>query len=93
MKEEHSRTGNEHNAMTEKMENKGGLIHAYLLDGSGGGRRLEMPDIESWRPEQGTTLLIVGDAEIDQTSQGVRAAGDFDTNYILFVGGSVRYTF
>jgi hypothetical protein len=37
--------------------------------------------------------LIVGDAEIDQTSQGVRAAGDFDANYILFVGGSVRYTF
>jgi len=41
----------------------------------------------------GATLLIVGDAEIDQTSQGVRAAGDFDTNYILFVGGSVRYAF
>jgi len=41
----------------------------------------------------GTTLLIVGDAEIDRTSQGVRAAGDFDTNYILFVGGSVRYAF
>ena len=57
MKEEHSRTGNEHNAMTEKMENKGGLIHAYLLDGSGGGRRLEMPDIESWRPEQGVLWM------------------------------------
>jgi long-subunit fatty acid transport protein len=40
---------------------------------------------------RGATLLIVGEAEIDQTSQGVRAAGDFDTNYILFVGGSVRY--
>ena len=41
----------------------------------------------------GATLLIVGDAEINQTSQGVRAAGEFDTNYILFAGGTVRYTF
>ena len=41
----------------------------------------------------GATLLIVSDAEIDQTSQGVRAAGEFDTNYILFAGGTVRYTF
>jgi len=41
----------------------------------------------------GATLLIVGDAEIDQTSQGVRAAGKFDTNYILFAGGTVRYAF
>ena len=41
----------------------------------------------------GATLLIVGDAEIDQTSQGVRAAGEFDTNYILYAGGTVRYSF
>ena len=41
----------------------------------------------------GATLLIVGDAEIDQTSQGVRAAGKFDQNYILFAGGTVRYAF
>ena len=36
------------------MKNGDGLIHAFLLDGTGGGRRLEMPDIESWTPEQGT---------------------------------------
>ena len=39
--------------MSEKMGNGDGLIHAYLLDGAGGGRRLEMEDIESWTPEQG----------------------------------------
>jgi hypothetical protein len=36
---------------------------------------------------------MVGDAKIDLTSQGVRAAGEFDTNYILFLGGTVRYRF
>jgi hypothetical protein len=41
----------------------------------------------------GTTLYMVGDAKIDLTSQGVRAAGEFDTNYILFLGGTVRYRF
>ena len=41
----------------------------------------------------GATLMMIGDAEIDQTSQGVRAAGKFDQNYILFSGGTVRYAF
>ena len=41
----------------------------------------------------GATLLIVHDAKIDQTSQGVRAAGKFDESYILFAGGTVRYVF
>ena len=41
----------------------------------------------------GATLMMIGDAEIDQTSQGVRAAGKFDQNYILFAGGTVRYAF
>jgi long-chain fatty acid transport protein len=41
----------------------------------------------------GATILMVGDAKIDQTSQGVRAAGKFDTNYILFAGGTARYAF
>lgn len=41
----------------------------------------------------GATLYINGDASIDQTDQGVRAAGDFDTNVTLFVGGTVRYVF
>ena len=43
--------------MSEKTENRDGLIHAYLLDGTGGGRRLEMTDIESWTPEQGVLWM------------------------------------
>jgi hypothetical protein len=41
----------------------------------------------------GGTAYLFGDAEIDQTAQGVRAAGEFDTNYLLFLGGAVRYIF
>jgi len=36
----------------------------------------------------GATLLISGDAEVDQTAQGVRFAGDFDRNLVLFLGGT-----
>jgi hypothetical protein len=38
-------------------------------------------------------LYLVGDAPIDQTSQGVRVKGEFDTNAILFLGGTIRYAF
>jgi len=41
----------------------------------------------------GSTVYIVGDAKIDQTSQGVRAKGKFDTNYVVFLGGTARYQF
>lgn len=41
----------------------------------------------------GSTLYMIGDADIDVTAQGVRAAGKFDKNYILFFGGTLRYTF
>ncbi len=41
----------------------------------------------------GATLMMVGDAKIDQTSQGIRAAGKFNQNYILFAGGTMRYAF
>lgn len=41
----------------------------------------------------GGTAYLVGDAKIDNTVQGVRAAGEFDTNYLLFLGGSARYVF
>jgi long-chain fatty acid transport protein len=41
----------------------------------------------------GGSLLYSGDADIDQTSQGVRVAGDFDSNWILFLGGTLRYRF
>jgi zinc transporter len=39
--------------MSDKMKNGGGLIYAYLLDGKGGGRHLEMAGIDSWTPKQG----------------------------------------
>ena len=39
----------------------------------------------------GGTLYLGGDAEITQFSQGVAAAGDFDSNSILFLGGALRY--
>ena len=47
----------------------------------------------------GGTLYLMGDAEIDQTSvgtplgPGTRVVGDFETNNILFIGGTVRYQF
>jgi long-chain fatty acid transport protein len=41
----------------------------------------------------GSTLYMIADGDTDVTAQGVRAAGDFETNYIWFVGGSARYVF
>jgi long-chain fatty acid transport protein len=41
----------------------------------------------------GGTMYFVGEANIDQTVQGVRSAGKYDSNYLLFLGGTVRYRF
>jgi long-chain fatty acid transport protein len=41
----------------------------------------------------GATLYLVGDASVDQTSQGVRTAGEFDQNTMLFLGGTLHYAF
>lgn len=41
----------------------------------------------------GGTLLYFGDGEVDQTAQGVRFKGEFDTNMALFLGGTLRYLF
>lgn len=41
----------------------------------------------------GATLMYGGEGKVDQTAQGVRVKGEFDTNYILFIGGSARYVF
>jgi hypothetical protein len=32
----------------------------------------------------------MGDGKIDQTSQDVRLIGEFDSNWIFFVGGTLR---
>jgi long-chain fatty acid transport protein len=41
----------------------------------------------------GATLLYFGEGKVDQTAQGVRFKGEFDTNMALFLGGTLRYVF
>ena len=41
----------------------------------------------------GGSLMMFGDTKIDNTIQGVRVKGDFDNNYLLFLGGTLRYVF
>ena len=41
----------------------------------------------------GASLAYLGDGKVDQTAQGVRFKGEFDTNLIFSLGGTVRYTF
>ena len=41
----------------------------------------------------GSTLVYFGEGKVDQTVQGVRFKGKFDTNMALFVGGTLRYRF
>lgn len=41
----------------------------------------------------GTTIYFVGDASIDQTSQGVRVAGEYSSNKFAIVGATLRYAF
>ncbi|MCP4288819.1 MAG: hypothetical protein GY792_31080 [Gammaproteobacteria bacterium] len=42
----------------------------------------------------GGTLYLMGDAKINQTSaDGTQVIGEFDTNNMLVIGGSVRYLF
>jgi zinc transporter len=53
--------------MSENMNNRDGLIHAYLFDGKGGGRRLELAEVESWTPEQGVLWM-----HFDYTNEDAR---------------------
>ena len=39
----------------------------------------------------GATLQVFGDAEVDQTTQGFRVAGEFDDYYIVYLGGTFRF--
>jgi long-chain fatty acid transport protein len=41
----------------------------------------------------GFTGIWLGNGKLDQTVQGVRVKGQFDTNYVAFVGGQLEYTF
>lgn len=38
----------------------------------------------------GASLIVFGDAKVDQTVQGVRFAGEFDDNYMLMIGATIR---
>jgi len=41
----------------------------------------------------GASVMYAGDAQVDQTSQGVRFKGEFETNLVYSFGGTIRYTF
>ncbi len=41
----------------------------------------------------GASLVLFGDTKIDNTVQGVRVKGEFDSNHQLFLGGTLRYVF
>jgi hypothetical protein len=41
----------------------------------------------------GATFYFVGDAPIDQTSQGVRVTGDYSSNKFAIAGATLRYNF
>jgi hypothetical protein len=41
----------------------------------------------------GLSYVYLGDAKMDQTVQGVRYKGEYDTNFILFVAGTIQYKF
>ena len=50
-------------------------------------------DIHKFDYALSASLSRYGDAAVDQTSQGVQAAGDFDQYLSMFVGGTMRYVF
>lgn len=38
----------------------------------------------------GATLFVFGDSKVDQTAQGVRFVGEFDSNHMLMIGATIR---
>ena len=79
---ESSPAKNEHRTFDLPVDEIYKLSASYFWEGS---RHLDF--------SLGGTLYAVGDADIDLTSQGVRSAGKFENNYILFLGGTLRYEF
>jgi long-chain fatty acid transport protein len=41
----------------------------------------------------GGAIIFNGDAAVDQTAQGTRFAGEFDTNIIFAIGASLQWRF
>jgi zinc transporter len=52
----------------EGMSGEDGLVYAYVLDGAGGGRRVEWPDVRAWRPGNGALWVHVdrGSAQVQE---------------------------
>jgi long-chain fatty acid transport protein len=48
---------------------------------------------ESFSYTVGANVLFSGDASVDQTAQGVRFAGEFDTNVAFIIGGGLTWRF
>lgn len=61
--------------MTTNLE--GGLLHAYLLDGKGGGRQVDWQAVESWTPESGPIWLHL-DRNDDAVQQWLRTDAKLD---------------
>ncbi|MBB5212252.1 zinc transporter ZntB [Microbulbifer hydrolyticus] len=55
-----------------------GLIHAYLLDGHGRGRRLSWPEVQGWEPGQGR-LWVHLDYSDPEAQAWIRGAAQLDT--------------
>jgi len=53
------------------MTNSDGLLYAFILDGTGGGRAVGWPEIESWTPDQGI-LWVHLDRRTRQTVEWLR---------------------
>jgi long-chain fatty acid transport protein len=41
----------------------------------------------------GASVMYAGDGKVDQTAQGLRFKGEFDTNLVFSLGGTLHYTF
>jgi len=47
----------------------------------------------NWGHAISASALWLGDGEIDQTSQGVRFKGEFDSNWLFIIGANLQYRF
>ena len=46
-----------------------------------------------WGYAISSTALWLGDGKVDQTSQGVRFKGEFDSNWLFIIGANLQYRF
>ena len=46
-----------------------------------------------WGHAISASALWLGDAEVDQTSQGARFKGEFESNWLFIIGANLQYRF